>query len=143
MAAFAFNEALYPDVRAAIGLDVDETSVPDTTLALPVYKGEAERFIMRNLSEAQYTDPEYADEAQYAATLYLAALVVPAIRVVISERIAGGNLQYANVDLAGISARLMEQANARLADVQIALPGPEPVEAFDNPNFFDVARRQF
>lgn len=138
--AYTFDPANYPSVRASIGLDVDATIVPDTTLGLAVYKGEAERYIERTLTEAQYTNPAWADEAHYAATLYLAALIVPTLRVVQSERIAGGNLTYASVNLEAIAARLREQAAARLAEIQAATgDGADTTPA---PHFFGVASRQ-
>lgn len=136
--AFTFPTSLFPDVRAAIGLDVDENSLPDTTLALPVYKKEAERYIERKLTEAQYTG-EWEDEARYAATLYMASLAVPGLRVVDAERFPGGNITFAKVDLAGIAARLAEQAAARINDIVKATTGKT---AATNINVFTKAPRR-
>ncbi len=135
--AFEFDTSLFPDVRAAIGLDVDEVNVPDSQLALAVYKTETERFIERNLTEAQYTG-DYADDAAYIATMYMASLVVPTLRVVEGERFPGGSITYAKTDLEGIAARLLASANARIGDITI-VPGTTLAE---NLNFFGKARRR-
>lgn len=135
---YVFSPTLYPDVRANIGLDADALSIPDTTLDLPTFKGEAERFIMRNLTEDQYTDADWSAEADAAAVLYLASLVAPTMRVVISERLAGGNMTFANVDLNALSVRLLGQAENRIADIQTGKPSGTPAP-IPNPNVFTVA----
>lgn len=137
MADYVFNTALFPNVRAAIGLDLDEVNLPDSTLALPVYTEETERFINRSLTEAQRADP-YADDADYIATLYMASLLVPTLRVVEGERFPGGSITYAKTDLTAIAARLLASANARIADIT-AVPGTSLAE---NTNFFRKARRK-
>lgn len=136
--AYTFPTTLFPDVRAAIGLDVDENSLPDTTLALAVYKKETERYIERELTDAQYTG-EWADEANYAAVHYMASLVVPGLRVVDAERFPGGNITFAKVDLQAIAARLAAQAAARLNDIISATTGKT---AATNVNVFTKAPRR-
>lgn len=143
MADFVLHSSYYPSVRAAISVDVDDVSLPDTTIALAIYKGEAERFVMRGLSEAQYTHVDYVDDASHAAVLYLASLLIPALPVVVSERIAGGNVTYQTVDQEQRIADLQEMANDRINDIKAALPGSNlPTVSSNNPNLFGVARRR-
>ena len=139
MAAYQFPTNSYEDVRAAIGLDIDEVSLPDSVLSRGVYKGEAERFIMRNLTQAQYETAGNKDEVDYAASLYLAALVTPTLRIVQSEKIAGGNLTYANVNLSEIASGLETRALGRIADIQNPSGNAGQVGAV-NPNYFGVAK---
>lgn len=139
MADYTFDSANYPSVRAAIGLDVDETTLPDETLDLSIYKGETERWIMRSLSEAQWSDSANADTIGYAAAMYLASLAAPRLRVVISERLAGGNLTYANVDLLAVSRELLKKASEAIAEIQNASGAPSPSA---NPNFFGKVQRR-
>lgn len=138
--AFVIPTESFPDVRAAIGLaDIDAVTLPDSVLMSDVYKGEAERFIMRQLTAVQYSNVDYADEALYAAVLYMASLVTPKLRVVQSERIAGGSISYANVNLEAIAERLEQQAKDRVADIQLALGSTSPLN-HRNPNIFTVAK---
>lgn len=139
MAAYTFPIGEYPAVRAAIGLDVDEIMLPDSTLDLSVYKGEAERYIMRALTDTQYENPAWTSTVNEAAILYLASLATPRLRIITSERIAGGNLSYAAIDLQAISTRLLEQAGQRIAEIQ-SLSGIF-TDTPDNPTYFGKGQR--
>lgn len=139
--AFILSSTQYVSVRAVIGLDTDAVNLPDSILNLSVYKGEAERYIMRNLTPLQYNNVTWADEAIYAATLYLASLVVPSLRVIQSERIAGGDLTYSSVNLEKLAQRLAAQAAARVSEIQTALPTATPVTPVQSPHFFGKASR--
>ncbi len=140
MAVYTFPTDKYPDVRAAIGLDVSSVELSDDTLDLIPYKGEAERFIMRNLSETQYSDTGQIDTVNAAAIFYLAALAIPRLRIVNSERIAGGNLTYSSVNLTALAQDLENKAGILLTEVRKALPDTDlPVTT---PIYFGVAHRQ-
>lgn len=142
--AYTFSATFYPDVRARIGPEATDVTVPDEMLQLAVYKGEAERFIMRSLTEAQYTDPAFSDEADYAATLYLASLVVTTLRVVDSENLAGGGkMTYAKFDATKIATELLAQANARIAEVLKAYGSSSADVMPDNPNFFVTTQKRY
>lgn len=64
--------AHYPAIRAALDTELDETALPDKTIALDIYHGAAER-------EVQARDPDWAtrtgEDGQRlrAAVVYLAA----------------------------------------------------------------------
>lgn len=135
---YTFPTDQYNAVRAAIGLDVDAGMLPDATLALSIYTGEVERYIMRSLTEAEYTNSIWLPIVNNAAILYLASLVTPRLRIVTSERIAGGNLTYAAIDQELIAQRLLRQANEQLALIQAALGLPPQVK---NPVYFGLAHR--
>jgi hypothetical protein len=108
---YSFPSGKYDEVRAAIGLDVDSGDLPDSLLDLDVYKGEAQRYIERNLTESEYTNSTWTDAVTAAAIYYIAFLAIPRIRIITSERVAGGNLSYANVDLKLIAERLSSQSS--------------------------------
>lgn len=141
MAVFILSAETFPSVRKAISLEVDDNILDDTVIGLPIYLGEAERFIMRHLTEAQYEHVDWADEAQYAAILYLASLLAPTIRTVDQEKIAGGGaLTYSKQDLEARAAELRSMANDKISDIQKALGVETSTDT--NPNFFGVARRR-
>ena len=75
--AYIFPVNAYPDVRKAVGADIDAVILPDDMLSLDIYKGETERFIMRNLTQTQIDNPAYADEIKYAAVLFMSFLAAP------------------------------------------------------------------
>jgi hypothetical protein len=139
MAAYTFSTSNYPSVRAAIGDNVDEIALPDAVIHLPIYKGEAERYIMRNLTETQYETPEYVDEVNYAAILYLASLLLPTITRVKSERIAGGNITFDAPSVEDRAATLKQQADDRITDILQAIG--VITESEDVPTFFGLAHR--
>lgn len=139
MADYILSAENYPSVRAAIGVEIDTTMLPDEVLSLPIYKDEAERFIMRNLTEAQYTAEETKDEADYAAILYLASLVAPTLRIVQQEKLVAGQIVYERTDLKALAERLREQAMQRINDVI----NQTTSDSETNPNFFGVAHRVF
>lgn len=137
---YTFNPSRYPDVRAAIGVDIDEALLPDTMLALPIYRTEAERYINRSLTD----DQQAADTAatDYAAVMYLASLVVPAVRFVDAERVAGENIVYSKIDPVALAERLRNAAAEAVAEI-IALPGSSSDAAnASGLNYFGVARRR-
>lgn len=96
---------------------------------------------MRHLTAAQYENAAYAEQVKYAAVLFLASLLLPTIRVVQSERIAGGNLTYEKVDLAALAARLEAQAQGRITDI-LEVEGAV-VDDSIVPNFFRLGHRRF
>jgi len=137
MAAYTFPDEKFPEVRAAIGTEVDETLLPDEVLAMNIYEGEAERWIMSNLTEEQWTDQ--ASSADYAATLYIAGLVAPTLRLISEEKLPAGFLKYEPQDLAKQSALLLQNAN----DAITAIQGDDATtEDLVNPNFFGLAHRR-
>ena len=117
---FEFSSQWFPDVRAAIGLDVSEIVLDDTTLSSAVYKTETERFIERHLTEAQYDIAEWTDEAKYAAILYMASLAVASLRFVDSERLPAGNINYSKIDVEARASDLRNRATGRLGDILAA-----------------------
>jgi hypothetical protein len=138
--AFVFDTTRFPDVRAAIGLDIDEAMLPDSTLALPIYKSATERYINENLTATQVTaKPELA---QYAASLYLASLVVPSLRFVQSERIVGGNISYVPINVEEKVSQLVGLASGAIADAQGEGGAPPDTTASDL-NYFGLAHRRW
>lgn len=138
---FPVTSEAYEMVRAAIGLEVDNVIVPDSLISSPVHKLEAERFIDRSVSSATIDGGEYEDRLLYAAALYIAALIVPKLRLVTSERIEGGNLSFASVDLQTHAEKLERQAQDAISDIQI--DSGESASASINTNFFVLGRRRF
>lgn len=138
MAAYVFPDTKFPEVRAAIGTEVDETLLPDEVLAMNIYEGEAERWIMSNLTEDQWTTS--ASQADYAATNYIAGLVAPTLRLISEEKLPAGFMKYEASDLSAMSAKLLQQAN----DAITAILGDDATtEDSVNPNFFGLAHRRF
>jgi hypothetical protein len=125
--AYEFNPEMLASVRAAIGLDVDTSNLPDEVLLLPVYKTRTERFINESISgltEAQIT--EHAEDIDVAAAYYMASLVTPTIRQVTAENIVGGFIRYGEIDLAAHAEALQKEAtrmiNEVLEDAEVTTP---------------------
>jgi hypothetical protein len=127
--------AEYPSVRAAIDLSLDSESLPDATIALPIYLDAADLAIKAR-------DPLWATRTGDALTLltnacvYLtAALIAPAMARLLGETYADGyRYQLAAVDWDARAAAL----RGRAEDSLNALLTPEDGDS-DRPTFFAVA----
>jgi len=137
---YEFPDDKYQEVRSVIGVEVTESMLPDDVLSLDTFEGEAERFIMRYLTQTQIDDPIYADQINTAAVYYLASLAVPILPTVTSERIPGGSLSYADVDRTAQALALKNQATGILNTIDTATG--QPVIA-SNPNIFTKAPRKY
>ncbi|MGE0539743.1 MAG: hypothetical protein AB7R89_06155 [Dehalococcoidia bacterium] len=132
------DSANYPDVRAAIAIDLDSTVLPDSVIALSPYAPAAEAEIARRV--ANYADViagggDNAALLTRAAILICAALLVPAVPSLLSERSADGQSYTRQpIDAAALVERLWSQANQAIDQVL----GESPVTAA-RPTVFALA----
>jgi hypothetical protein len=105
-------------IRAAIDLSLDEGTLPDDVIALPIYRGRAEaRVLARDPNAASYTYgmPEY-DAVKQAAILFAASLLAPIVLASIPTSETIGTYKY---NLAGLKPEQL--AAALSADAELAL----------------------
>lgn len=138
--AYEFPDDRYADVRSVIGLEVTEAILPDDVLALPTFEGETERYINRYITQEQMDDPIVLEQVHTAAVYYLASLVTPILPEVESERIPGGFITYAKVNLAEQAQTLHSQALDLLNEIDLGTG--QPVAAY-NSNVFTKAPRRY
>lgn len=103
-------------VRAALGLEVDETVVSDDMIALPIYQGAAESEILRRDPSAA-TRTSAAGQHIINAAIYLtAALIAPAMTQL--KRESFGDYSYAvTADWTKRAAELRSLCERELAAV--------------------------
>lgn len=111
------TNAEYPAVRAAIDISLDPTNLPDDVIALPVYAGEAEQWVLAmNPLAGTYTtgSAEYL-RMQVAAIYACAALVAPSVPVITGETF-GQDHRYTrkDVDMAALAEKLWERARSAI-----------------------------
>jgi len=119
----------YPAVRAAIDLSLDDTTLPDDVIGLPIYAGAAEVEIGRRV--ANYADVITAGGANAAlltnAAIWIcAALLVPAVPNLTGERTPDSQ-QYSRqaFDPAAKVAQLRALADQAIGEVL----GEDPLTA--------------
>ena len=126
----------YPSVRAALDTSLDSTTLPDATIAFPIFLDAADLEIKRR-------DPLWASRSGDAAThlknaaIYLtAALIAPAVRQVIEETLSANDYRYRlqPIDWAARAAELRALVEQELnAYLETSTTTP------DRPTMFTVA----
>lgn len=127
----------YPAVRAAISINLSDATLPNETIALDIYKGEAERMVNRQL-----TDEEVGAETQAAksaAIYFAAALLIPAISQITREQIAGGELEWKAWDAEKRKAELSAKGQSIIDSMLTIKDGQADYMKF-RPQMFGLAK---
>lgn len=131
----------YPAVRAAIDISISEKNLPDEVIALSIYQGAAERWVLDRDADAETYAPAgaAADAAKWAriqnAAIYrTAALICPAVPNITRDDF-GPNESYTRkaMDYERRAEELTDLASAELASYLQA----DPVTS-QMPTFFTV-----
>jgi pyrrolidone-carboxylate peptidase len=125
----------FPEIRAAIDIDLDAEDVPDAIIALDLYQGAGERAVLVLVPEADGLAGDELARARTAAILFTAALVTQGLPRITQERI--GNYSYSRAwDTAGLAAKAAELRSRAHA----ALTGLLPVKVRRSASYFGIAR---
>ena len=130
---------LYPQVRAALGVLVDDSLLPDSIISMELYSGRAQTWV-------EETDPSWAtrtgNDRQHlinAVVLRCAGLIAVALPGITQERFGPDDYQY-QAD----SPRWNDRAAQLLAEadneIQTVLSDPTTSIPASMPTFFTVAR---
>lgn len=113
MALLTSND--YAAVRAALGMGVTATLLPDTTIAMPQFQSAAEAEIIRLDASAASRTGTAGQRVRAAAILLTAAYLAPAVPLYQSETLDGGRYSYEARDWAALASHLRGRALAELA----------------------------
>ncbi len=108
-------------VRKAIDIRLDDVTLSNDTILLPIYAGSAVNWV-----NDHFPDPipeDHLPKAKTAAIFYLASLICPAVKQVSGEKIAGGERQYKPIDTEKKRAELEARATGIIGNIiQIVYP---------------------
>jgi hypothetical protein len=131
------TSAHYPAIRAAVDTSLDAATLPDATLALPIFVPAAiDDVLAADPGAEARTDPTEVRRVQNAAIYYAAARVVVGLPSLKSERFDDYAYTYEQRDPAARAADLRGQAAAELARVLVAAAAPATAL---RPTIFTVA----
>lgn len=127
----------YPAIRAAIDLSLTATELPDATIALDLYSGAAERWVLARDPDAASRTGTDALRVKEAAVLACAALLLPAIPAIRRETHGDDSYERAIVEPAAAAAGLWSRASAAI-DAYLE-PSDDDGQ---RPTFFAIASRR-
>jgi hypothetical protein len=127
----------YEAVRKAIDLTITAAMLPDSTIGLSIYVGEAEAWVASQ-------DPDWATRTGAAASairraaIYRAAgNLVPALPVLTREQMGDASFTYATRDIVATVADLYSKATSEIGLVIGAVVDPFDLDAM--PTMFTLA----
>jgi hypothetical protein len=129
----------YDDIRAALDISLDKSSLPDAIIELDIYLGEALRWIDAQTPVPPYTEENRTgDRAKNAAIFFAAALLAPVIPDVLSERqLTGEEYTRKSVNWAAVEVRCRARAMEQLALILDTVSADEVSDV--RPQMFGVA----
>lgn len=104
----------YPAIRAALDITLDEAALPDTTIAMDVYLGAAEREVRASVSLPSPPVGENLERVRTAIILITAANLAPAIPQMQSEQLGDYLYKKQAVDWKKLAEELRSRANSEL-----------------------------
>jgi cellobiose-specific phosphotransferase system component IIA len=113
---FGNNE--FENVRKSIDINFTSNEIPNATIQLPLYEGEARRIItnaVKLLTEQQQTD--HQDTFKLAASLLAAAYIAPTMRNVVSSQLEDERQTYQKRDFEKLADDLINRAFSIVNDV--------------------------
>lgn len=113
------TSAEYPAIRAALDTELDSDKLPDSIIALSIYKEKARQDVLKRDPDAESRTGDKFTHVQNAAIYLCAALLAPAVIRVTSVNVQGRDLSYQRRiwDPADKAAELRELAEQELAAV--------------------------
>mgnify|MGYP001192831459 CR=1 FL=1 len=118
----------YPAIRAAIDISLTATDLPDATIALDLYAGAAERWVLGRDPDAASRTGDDALRVKEAAVCACAALLLPALPAIRRETHGDDSYERQVVDPEKQAAALWGRASAAI-DAYLAPDdddGPRP-----------------
>lgn len=119
----------WQDVRAALDVSLDTSSLPDATIARSIFAGRANRWIAA-MVDYDVLSADAKLQARDAAVLYLASLIATRIPDLTAENQQGvGGYSRAAMDWQARAAELAEEAMATLpsSPIVVSTPAVPPV----------------
>lgn len=134
MAILTSND--YPAIRAALDVSLDSSNLKDTTIALDIFSGQADREVYERDPLADSRTGDDADRIKAAAVYFCAALLAPVVVRITSLAVQTRDVSYSKpvFDPAQRAAELRAMAEA---EIDAVLTPSE--EAPGRPTMFDVA----
>jgi hypothetical protein len=130
----------YPQIRAALDLTLTAKQLPDATIALPIFLGNAEAEVVVRYPEAASATDEALQHVKNAICYLCAALLAPVVSGLLlqRERIDQWEGQRQVVDWTTRADDLRAAAEQELAALADTDPEPEPEVA--RPTYFTLAK---
>lgn len=110
------NPTDFPAVRAAIDTSLTAAALPDATIALDIYLGAAELYIISRDADAESRTGDAETHIKNATTYYLAALLIPAVPHL--QEVSDRSIKYKRqADWDALEAQLRGRVEYHLAQV--------------------------
>jgi hypothetical protein len=116
----------YEQIRKAIDIAIDSSILPDSTISMDVYQGEAEEEIIQRVGEYEGLSAAEQAHAVKAAILLTAALIAPNITA-IPYYATDGQFTRQPFNGSGRAERLRARADEELAEVEDEEAEPQSV----------------
>lgn len=84
----------YETIRKAIDAKLEESSLPASTIEMPIYKGKAIRMVLSKDEDAESRTGDDKDRIKRAAIYYCAALLCPTVVRVTTLTAQTGDMSY-------------------------------------------------
>ncbi len=123
----------YPQIRAALSVSLSATTLPDATIALDVYAGEAQRWVLAAVPGAESLSGAELATAKRAAVFHAAYLLAPAMPNITAQEMDGLSASQKARDWEQHAATLLGRAQAALGSLV------EDAAAVTRPTLFTLA----
>lgn len=120
----------YPSIRAALDISLDSDMLPDATLALGIYSGAADAWVITQDSSAEGRTGDDAARILRAAIYYCAYLLAPALPQIVDAKDERLSRRLQERNMMELADRLHQ-----LADYEIG----QVISKSARPTFFAVA----
>lgn len=134
--AVVLTSADYPSIRQAIDIRLDEIDIPDTTIALDIYAGFAVRRVVGRLPNPY--DVSLDPTVKTACIFSCAALLIPAMKQIQNEQIAGHEKTFKVIDWDKKIRELEGRIDQIVGSILVTIGGVGSNIAM--PGFFTVAK---
>jgi len=94
-----FTATEYPQVRALLDITLQVEQLPDDTIALDAFHGDAERDVLTRVPDAESRTGTQLQRLVHAALMLCAANVAPALPRLLRDKFADQEIQLAPVDM--------------------------------------------
>lgn len=115
----------YPQVRAAIDVELDTNALPDATIGYDIYAGRANAEVKRRLADTAYDDLDASDQpiARRAAIFLCASYLAVALPYLESVGLDDLSVRVQAKDWEKLAAELRSQYEEEIGNVEETTPG--------------------
>jgi hypothetical protein len=117
------TEDAYPEVRAALDVNLEEDRLPDSVIQMGPYQGMAEREAIARIPGWATLDEPFAENFRVAVILKTAARIAPAMPSITREDRLAFSYTRQGVDWVARAAQLNQQADVLFDTIN---PTPSP-----------------